>query len=291
MSLASPILVCHSAGSAHDDLARRVARIASQVAPVVEEVTALQLPPYVEVHLVTLRGWIRRMQTYAERIVREDARAYGPDRAAQKWLNRRLKTDKTGWLDIASTIHTESESARVLLCPLGLKHAGVYHHQPRLVEVIAREVCQVAQHHTSSETLLLSAVNTSMAARRGLSERALRPVVNGHATWCAEKVLAERYGEHPRGGRTKPPSRRHARRARSVGCLRERREADAGAEFVTHVLTGAGKWPALDVGQFNVLFSALHLMPSRAELAAPDRWRDRVQSAWDRDHPLDEPVR
>lgn len=283
MSPANPILPCHYAGSAHDDLARQVARIASQVAPVVEEVTALRLPRGVEVHLVTRRGWIRRMREYAERIVREDAAAYGPDRAAQKWLNRRLKTDATRWLDIASTLHTAHGPAQVLLCPVGLENAGVYHHQPRLVEVIARELCQVAQHHASSDTLL-GAVNTSVASRRGLAERALRPVVQGHATWCAEKVLAERYGEHPRGGLTKPPSRRHARRARSAECRQERREADAGTRFVAHVLTGAGKRPALHVEQFNVLFSALTLMPSPAELTAPDRWRDRVQSAWDRDH-------
>ncbi|WP_181785473.1 hypothetical protein [Streptomyces phytophilus] len=283
MSPASPILVCHSAGSAHDDLARQVARIASEVAPVVEDATALRLPPGVEVHLVTRRGWIRRMRKYAERIVREDAAAYGADRAALKWLNRRFKADKTSWLDIASTLHTEHGPAQVLLCPPGLKHAGFYHHLPRLVGVIARELCQVAQHHASSDTLL-GAVNTSMASRRGLADRALRPVVQGHARWCAEKVLAERFGEHPTGGLTKPPSRRHARRARSAGCRQERRDNDAGNRFVTHVLTGAGQRPALDVGQFDVLFSAFTLMPSPAELAAPDTWLDRVQPVWDRHH-------
>ncbi|WP_225796034.1 hypothetical protein [Streptomyces aculeolatus] len=222
------------------------------------------------------------MRTYAEWIARKDQVTYGSDFAGVKWLRRRFKAIKTSWLDIASTVQAEHGPAQVLLCPVGLKHAGVYSNQARLVEVIARELCQVAQHHTSSDTLL-GAVNTSVASRRGLAERALRPVVQGHAAWCAEKVLADRFGEHPRVGLTKPPSRRHARRAGSAPCCQERREADAGAGFVTQVLTGAGQWPALDVGQFNDLFSAFSLMPSPAELAAPDRWRDRVQSAWDRD--------
>ncbi|MEO3852625.1 hypothetical protein ABGB09_34250 [Streptomyces sp. B8F3] len=283
MSPVSPILVCHSAGSAHDDLARRVARIASEIAPLVESVTSLPLPAYVEFHLVTRRGWVRGMRKYAERIVREDLAAYGPDRAVLKWLNRTLKADATRWLDIASTIHTESGWAQVLLCPRGLKHAGWHYHPSRVVEVIARELCQVAQHHASSDTLL-SAVNTSMATRRGVSERALRPVVEGHATWCAEKVMAERFGEHvPPGGRRKPPSRRYTRRARSAGCRQERREADAGNRFVTHVLTGAGQRPALDVALFNEVFRRFTLMPSPAELAEPDTWLDRVQPVWDGD--------
>jgi hypothetical protein len=253
-----------------------VSELADAVLPVVEEVTHLPVGESPVIRLMTPESWHEARAAYTERVITRDVRDFGlPESAVDviRWspLAGPSQHDLLWQLIEGTVIETEEWEPEILLVPDALSAWGV--EDDGLTKVLAHHLARVAQHRASDGRAFL-AHTTLLREVRGWPDIAPAHALHGHARWADGEVTTRLIGRKI-GARTGRESvdMKTLMAVVDKGTDTETRQAiqDAGAVWAVDVVTLAG------VDTLNLAWADPSLMPTRDEIADPERWVARVK--------------
>lgn len=275
------ILIQQEAGRAHDAFGRRIEGIANECAPLVEEVTGLGLPERVVIRLLTPRAWRRAATASFKQLVLAEMAELVPDRRRLKAVRRQAALMPFGlrvmWMLCGPrTITTPEGDAEIIMTPESARHAGRYDDDDHLYLAFGHELVHPAQHHVDRARLLVLSA-TPFAQERGIADRAVAALTEGHATWAGKRIGAKILGYEPGGSNNPPVSKVFRKRSEAfsrTGTM-ERNYVD-GSAFAVGAIEGTGEVPGLGIERFNRIWHQPDLFPTTEEIGRPVDWLHRV---------------
>jgi hypothetical protein len=274
------VLVVQDAGRKHHDFGRRIERIATECAPLVEEVTGLPMPPRLVIRLLTRRAWRQAATAARKRTFMAEAAELQPSFVALVAARKQVKLERkvllaTWMLCGPRTITAPDGDEEIIMAPAAARGAGRYDDEVHLYLAMAHELIHPAQCHTSPQ--LTAAGRTFFTAERAVADRALRPFIEGHATWGGLRIRTKLLGPDARELDDPPASRLFRLVAKGTGLDAYRQDTYLSpVEFITRVIEGNNDSPGLGIERFNRLLRHPDLLPTREEITAPDDWLKRI---------------
>ncbi|MEU7205509.1 hypothetical protein [Streptomyces sp. NPDC045470] len=285
--------VRQEAGPKYDDLGARIRTIAAEVAPVVEAVTGLPLPPRPLIRVVTpsalARTWLAHLHGLAHRERIAVARVGFTIDAQQcaAWHTDYIDAAKDmvrRWADDAA--HSMEDALmrpQVLMKAKVITHAQ--HDDDQLYRTVAHELTHLAQHRASQGLAWVAAMTryarTVKVPGHGFVPIAAMKLIEGHAFWAEEEVNLKVLGR--KVGWPQAEGTEIFRRAKDRhGVFRNRNgEAPSAAEakaiydechrFVQKAIDRVG------LDQFNGIWTSfVSKCPVEDEIVAPGIWQRRV---------------
>ncbi|TXL83952.1 zinc-dependent metalloprotease [Streptomyces sp. IB2014 016-6] len=276
----------HEAGAEADALVARIAGIAEQVVPVLEEVTDLPVGPGAVIRILTPDAWAVAQAMHLARGTQRDITDLDltPEQIEQCRNRARATAEEARlvWpLVMGSTVEAMDGTPHVLLVPEALGHCGV--EEPELFKVIAHELNRIAQHRAGDGAAFL-AQSTAFPALRGLKGVMAPYFLSGHSRWADLKVTTRLLGrEVNEDTGWQSETYRHLKQqqvrehysgpqAKAAAPGPARAAYVDGAQWIRTVVNRVG------TGAVNRAWKDTTLMPTWAETADPDAWIARVAS-------------
>lgn len=251
----------------------RVRQVAGEVAPVVEQVTGLPLPPRAVVRLVTIAEYgeesVSNMQRGLEKDL-EDFDDVDAD-ALRRWVAARRRLIPVHWVvSRAETVISAEGLPEVLLPPGGARRAGAL--GELLYETLAHELTHLVQWQASQcgDGRLFRLRGTGVPAAHGVADLALDGVMEGHAYWVQDQVTAKLLGHVPQRGRMSWLYRRLRKTSAPVRDVMAE-PGTCGEDFVARVHNVTGGTAVLDR-----VWRTPTLAPTCQEITEPDAWLARL---------------
>lgn len=246
----------------------RVRQVVREVAPVVEHVSGLPLPPQVVIRLVMIPLYGAESVAHLQRGVAADLRDFEDvdADALHRWLATHRRLSSVLWaFSRAVTVITAEGQPEVLLPPGGARRAGAL--GDVLYETLAHELTHLAQWQSAQrgDGRLFRVRGTGVPAAHGVADLALGEVMEGHASWVQDQVTTKLLGGPPQRGRTSWLYRRLRSKVSDHGQV-----FATGEDFVTHVHDVTGGTAVLDRIWRNPA-----LAPTQQEITNPDAWLTR----------------
>ncbi|MFK8844939.1 hypothetical protein [Streptomyces sp. Ac-502] len=285
--------VRQEAGPKYDDLGARLRDIAAEVAPVVEAVTALPLPPRPLIRVVSpsalARTWLAHHHGLAHRERIAVARA-GITVDAQRcaaWHTDYIDAAKgmvRRWADdAAQSMEDALMRPQVLVKAKVITHAQ--HDDDQLYRTVAHELTHLAQHRASQglawDTAMTPFTRKVKVPGHGFVPIAAMRLIEGHAFWAEEGVNLKVLGR--KVGWSQAEGTEIFQRAKSrLGVFRNRNGEQPSASEAAAIYDECQRFvqTAIDhvgLDHFNGIWTSFASMcPVEDEFVAPGIWQRRV---------------
>ncbi|MGW3651687.1 zinc-dependent metalloprotease [Streptomyces sp. NPDC000878] len=259
----------------HPDLADQVSAILHRVAPTVQEITGLPLPPEVRVRLLTPKAW-------REELRQNRHRTFARDLADLDLTSAEITAVRVGlkiaafvpvllWpLVPAATQQAADTRWETIIAPRALRHCGVLADEPSLHQVIAHELVHQMQAEAHGGTVW----DSFFLQKRGTPAPpcSVSTVLEGHATWADQQATTQLLGT-PADHRQARKSWRYRLHNRDIirRLVPSRDAYEQGAHLIGHAVAAHG------TGVVNHVWNDLSLLPTAEEIAAPEAWTRRIE--------------
>ncbi|MEU7161151.1 hypothetical protein AB0A98_32740 [Streptomyces chrestomyceticus] len=279
--------VRQEAGPKYDNLGDRIRAIANEVAPVVEAVTGLPLPPRPLIRVVTVsalkKTWLeslhammhRERGALAQRGIsigerefatwRDDCAAQG-EKVVRRWAD-----------DVAQSLEDAEMRPQVLVKAAVVFHAQ--HDDDQLYRTVTHELTHLTQHQAShGRAFDLGATpcrrRVNLPDGKGPAPIAVQQLVEGHAMWAEAEVSLKVLGRTvgwSRAAGTGIYQRATARATSSRTAAEAKNPYEQWHSCVRNTVDAVG------LDRFNTMWPHLDTAcPTEAELSDPDSWLRRV---------------
>ncbi|MFE2595963.1 zinc-dependent metalloprotease [Streptomyces sp. NPDC057617] len=177
----------------HASLREQIEDIVIEVAPLVADVTGLSLPSRVVYRLITPTVWKHESIEAIWALLARDIAELSPSGArrteAKTDVQVQTRLIPLVWpLVMGQTIETGT-GTQTHLVPATLKHTGVLSDERFLCQVVVHELVRQMQHAAGA-----NGWRTFMPDLRGLADRAISHLIEGHARWADQLVTAKLFG-------------------------------------------------------------------------------------------------
>ncbi|MEV6483348.1 hypothetical protein [Streptomyces sp. NPDC051576] len=258
----------------HPHLAKQISLILRQVAPAVNEITGLPLPPEVRFRLVTPKAWRDEARQSQHRILARDIADLELTPQEIGGIRRRLKAmgfvPVLVWpLVLASTQETEDGHDETIIAPRALHHGGLLADEAALHQLLIHEL--VHQMQTGARGGAVWA--TFFPQKRGIATPGVPTVLEGHAAWADQQVTTRLLGA-PADHRQAPKSLRYRLHNALPGIRRlgpSRAAYEQGCRLIAQAVTEGG------TGLVNQILKDGTYLPTDAEIADPASWIYRIE--------------
>ncbi|MCZ1012246.1 hypothetical protein [Streptomyces lydicus] len=252
-------------------MARETEQLLVRAAPVIEQVTGLDLP-HLCFRILSPRAWRAEMLAYVDQ-ARLQAATMRPRLSPEQLVEHdRIRADyaedyaRKRATYPAATVTAEDGTPQTLIAPGALHRAALRNNPRALYRVLIHESV-----HQGQDTASRGAVAPVSPLSRDLvvEGKAIRHLLEGHAEWAERRVTQILFG-----GQETPRPSEHAPQAENTRGTpaHDRQELHAaGVQFVEAAVAAAG-----DVQRFNKIWRDRSCVPTVQELSRPDAWSRRV---------------
>ncbi|MET7474688.1 zinc-dependent metalloprotease [Streptomyces sp. NPDC005648] len=260
----------------HLDLRDRISTILRTVAPLVQETTALPLPPEVRFRLLTPSNWRKESLRDKERLLAQDVLDLGlaPEEGAA--VSLQLKAARVFlalvWPMVGGETHVAADGqSETIIAARALHHIGLLAAEPCLYQLIAHELT----HHLQMAAHSATVWDTFFPDKRGITagHRGISTFLEGHARWTDRQVTAHLFGAQVDFA----TQARRSWRCRLTSAIPGIRKAgpssaayETGARLIAHAVGAHG----IDLA--NRVWKDPDLLPTAEEAAAPETWCQRI---------------
>lgn len=268
--------VRHQAGRRYRAAAQQVQQAADAVAPLVEEVTGLRLPPRPVIRVARVTEMIHAHGQAQEHQLERDARELD--------LNGRTVAQLRSELTAQHRLYAAMwplRSAQIIWNPAGIPEIWyppkTAAHADRVSDFVYQVMAHELTHLAQSTAGPLNILRTSHFRQlRGVANLALDEISEGHASWADREVSRHFLGHVPNEDDPQDRSRpsRFYRRAASVFANQRATTLacyDRGEAFVTRVVEKTGSPQVLDH-----IWSHPQHAPTHQEITDPFTWLARA---------------
>ncbi len=258
----------------HPDLAKGISLILRQVAPTVNEITGLPLPPAVRFRLVTPQAWREEARGSRRRILARDVADLELTPQEIGGIRGALKI--TGFVPVlvwplvlASTQEAEDGHDETIIAPRALHHGGLLVDEAALHQLLIHEL--VHQIQTGARGGAVWA--TFFPQKRGIATPGVSTVLEGHAAWADQQVTTRLLGA-PADHRQAPKSLRYRLHNALPGIRRlgpSRAAYEQGSRLIGQAVTEGG------TELVNQVLKDVTYLPTEAEITDPTSWIYRIE--------------
>ncbi|MEU1296071.1 hypothetical protein ABZ439_26980 [Streptomyces sp. NPDC005840] len=268
-----PHIIHQEAGSAYDSLGERLDRIAAETAPLVRNVTQLDLPEPVVIRTMKVPHWKKAHRRASKDQLKRESREIGASSQseAKRIRRQRLFSMRILWPTmLGQAVELEPGKPELLILPEALQLAGRLGDDPVLYKILAHEMTHLAQYCASGGAVW-AAQDTLYPSLRGTEERDYSFLLEGHAYWADRQVTAKLFGKPVSTDEPSPDAsslylKMFKSPLRSEAVERDRRSLDS----VTSILEATG------AATFNRVWTDPDLTPLKSETSKPELWEQRM---------------